>query len=75
MLALYLKVLALTLGMTNTALLMFSFAGAAAVQVRDFVFSNAILFLTTTLIFISLDLFGPAEQRSAETSRQISARE
>ena len=75
MFAFYLKVLGLNLGVSNCGLLMIAFAGAQPVQARDFLLSNAILFLIITLIFISLDLFGPGERRSSEPSRQISVRE
>ena len=75
MFAFYFKVLGLNLGVANCGLLMIAFAGAQPVQARDFLFSNAILFLIITLIFISLDLFGPGERRSSEPSRQISVRE
>jgi hypothetical protein len=75
MFAFYLKVLGLNLGVSNCGLLMFAFADTQAVQPRDFLFSNAILFLIITLLFISLDLFGPGDLRTTETSRQISARD
>ena len=75
MFAFYLKVLGLNLGVSNCGLLMFAFAGTQTVQPRDFLFSNAILFLIITLIFISLDLFGPGERHSSEPSQQISVRE
>ena len=82
MFAFYLKVLGLNLGVSNFGLLVFAFAGTQAVQARDFLFSNAIVFLIITLIFISLDLFGvsldlfgPGDLRNTQTSRQISARD
>ena len=75
MFAFYLKILGLNLGITNAGLLMLSFAGGASVQTRDFLLSNSILFLIITLIFISLDLFGPGDLRNTEPSRQISARD
>ena len=75
MFAFYLKVLGLNLGVSNCGLLTIAFAGAQPVQARDFLFSNAIVFLIITLIFISLDLFGPGDLRNTETSRQISARD
>ncbi len=82
MFAFYLKVLGLNLGVSNCGLLVFAFAGTQAVQARDFLFSNAIVFLIITLIFISLDLFGvsldlfgPGDLRNTQTSRQISARD
>jgi len=68
MFAFYLKVLGLNLGVSNCGLLMFAFADAQAVQPRDFLFSNAIIFLLITLIFVSLDLFGPGDSRNTETS-------
>ena len=80
MFAFYLKVLGLNLGVSNCGLLVFAFT--QAVQARDFLFSNAIVFLIITLIFISLDLFGvsldlfvPGDLRNTQTSRQISARD
>ncbi len=75
MFAFYLKVLGLNLGVSNCGLLMFAFTATQAVQTRDFLFSNAIIFLIITLIFVLLDLFGPGDSRITETSRQISARE
>jgi hypothetical protein len=58
MLSFYLKVLGLNLAVTNFALLMMAFV-AGSVHATDFLFLNAIHFLTVTLIFIFLDLFGP----------------
>lgn len=57
MLSFYLRVLGLNLAVTNFALLMMAFVGNS-VRVTDFLFLNAIHFLTVTLIFIFLDLFG-----------------
>ena len=74
MFAFYLKVLGLNLGVANFGLLMFAFAGTQAAKPRDFLFSNAIVFLIITLIFVSLDLFGPGDSRNTEPSRQISTR-
>ena len=75
MFAFYMKVLGLNLGAANFGLLMFAFARIQTVQLRDFLFSNAIVFLIITLIFVSLDLFGRGDSRVTATSRQISARD
>jgi hypothetical protein len=68
MFAFYLKVLGLNLGVSNCGLLMFAFTGVQAVQRRDFLFANAIVFLIITLIFVSLDLSGRGDSRMTETS-------
>ncbi len=75
MFAFYLKLLGLNLGVSNFGLLMFAFADTQAVRPRDFLFSNAIVFLIITLIFVSLDLFAPGDLRNTEPARQISARD
>ena len=68
----YLKVLGLNLGVTNAGLMLFAFAGIQPVLPRDFLFSNAIIFLIITLIFVLLYLFGTDD--NATFSRTASSK-
>jgi hypothetical protein len=65
----YLKVLGLNLGVTNFVLLMAAFVHGG-LQAGDFIFPNAIHFVSVTLIFISLDLFATDHFRNSELSRK-----
>jgi hypothetical protein len=58
MFAFYVKILGLNLALSNLVLLLASVARAVPFSTDDFLLVNAILFLTVSLIFLSLDLLG-----------------
>lgn len=62
MFALYLKILALNIGVSNFVVLMVAMAKGDALRFTDFAFPAAIQFLLVSMIFIVLDLLRPPGQ-------------
>jgi len=70
MFRLYLKILALNIGLSNFIVLTVAYTNGGAVKSADFFFPAAIQFLVVTVIFVMLDLVKTHAHRAPEEIHQ-----